>query len=59
MITLYESHVEDASLAWFKDLGYTIGHGPHMAPGKPAAERDSFGDVMVARGSARLERHDD
>jgi len=45
--TLNESIVEDAALTWFGELGYTVGHGPHMAPGEPAAERDSFGDVVL------------
>src|SRR5689334_10229925 len=27
--------------------GVTVGHGSHMAPGEPAAERDSFGDVAL------------
>jgi hypothetical protein len=39
-----ESIVEDAALSWFGELGYTIGHGPHLAPGEPSAERDSFGE---------------
>ena len=42
-----ESIVEDAALTWFGELGYTIGHGPHLAPGEPATERDSFGDVVL------------
>src|SRR4051812_45433513 len=45
--SLNESVVEDAALAWFGELGYAIGHGPHIAPGEPAAERDSFGDVLL------------
>jgi type I restriction enzyme, R subunit len=44
---LNESVVEDAALTWFGELGYTIGHGPHIAPGEPASERDSFGDVVL------------
>ncbi|MGB9130762.1 MAG: type I restriction endonuclease subunit R [Thiobacillus sp.] len=43
-----ESIVEDAALSWFGELGYTIGHGPQLAPGEPSAERDSFGDVVLA-----------
>ena len=28
----------------------TVGHGPHLAPGEPAAERDSFAEVgLVGR----------
>ena len=47
MTPLNESIVEDAALAWFAELGYAIGHGPHLAPGEPAAERNSFGDVVL------------
>ncbi|MEQ2006261.1 MAG: type I restriction endonuclease [Limisphaerales bacterium] len=47
MVSLNESSVEDAALGWFGELGYAIGHGPQMAPGEPAAERDSFGDVVL------------
>ncbi|MGC9450031.1 MAG: type I restriction endonuclease subunit R [Oceanipulchritudo sp.] len=42
-----ESIIEDAALSWFEELGYQIGHGPHIAPGEPSAERDSFGDVVL------------
>jgi type I restriction enzyme R subunit len=44
-MSLNESTVEDAALEWFGELGYAVGHGPHLAPGEPAAERDSFGEV--------------
>ncbi len=44
---LNESIVEDATLTWFGELGYAIAHGPHMAPGEPAAERESFADVVL------------
>ena len=46
-MSLNESHVEAAALGWFGELGYAIGHGPHLAPGEPAAERDSFGEVVL------------
>ena len=42
-----ESMVEDAALEWFGELGYALGHGPHIAPDEKAAERDSFGDVVL------------
>ena len=42
-----ESTVEDAALTWFGELGYSVGHGPHIAPGEPAAERVSFGEVVL------------
>ena len=30
-----------------KELGYTVAHGPQLAPGEPAAERDSFSEVVL------------
>jgi len=44
---LTESTVEEAALQWLEELGYAIGHGPDMAPGDAAAERDSFGEVVL------------
>ena len=46
-MSLNESIVEDAALTWFAELGYAVGHGPQLAPGEPAAERDSFGEVVL------------
>ena len=46
-MSLNESHVEEAALEWFRELGYAVGHGPQLAPGEPAAERDSFGEVAL------------
>ncbi len=46
-MSLDESTVEAAALEWFEALGYAVGHGPHLAPGESAAERDSFGDVVL------------
>ena len=46
-MSLNESHVEEAALDWFGELGYAVGHGPHLAPGEPAAERDSFSEVVL------------
>ena len=47
MPTLNEATVENAALSWFKDLDYSIAHGPRIAPGEPDAERSSFGDVVL------------
>ena len=56
-MSLNESIVEEAALEWFGELGYAVGHGPHLAPGEPAAEREpersadsrrqSFGEVVL------------
>ena len=47
-MSLSESIVENAVLTWFGELGYAVGHGPQLAPGEPAEERDSFGEVVLA-----------
>src|ERR1035438_6744171 len=49
MPCLNESIVEDAALEWFGELGYAVGHGPHLAPGEPVAERG------IERGAPRLQ----
>ncbi len=46
-MSLNESIVEDAALEWFGELGYAVWHGPQLAPGEPAAERESFGEVVL------------
>ena len=43
-----ESTIEAAALSWFGELGYAVAHGPDLAPGEAAAERVSFGDVVLA-----------
>jgi type I restriction enzyme R subunit len=58
-MSLNESIVEDAALEWFGELGYAVGHGPHLAPGEYAGgtlnpalfqgERESYGEVLVGR----------
>jgi type I restriction enzyme R subunit len=56
-MALNESVVEDAALTWFGELGYAIGHGPHIAPGELAAERGSFAEVvLVGRLRDAIER---
>lgn len=44
-----EAEVEEAVLDWFRDLGYAVRFGPAIAPGEPAAERDSFEQVVLPR----------
>jgi type I restriction enzyme, R subunit len=47
MTTFTESVVEDATLEWFAELGYTVAHGPDLAPGEAASERATYGDVVL------------
>ena len=42
-----ESLVEEAALAWFRDLGYETLFGPEIAPGELHAERLTFHDVVL------------
>ena len=46
-MSLNESIVEDAALDWLDELCHAVGHGPQLAPGEPAAERDSFSAVVL------------
>ena len=52
-MSLNESMVEDAALEWFGELEYAVGHGPHLAPVEQAAERESFGEVVLVGACAR------
>jgi type I restriction enzyme R subunit len=52
-----ESVVEEAVLEWAGNLGYSVLHGPEIAPGEPAAERETFSDVvLVGRLREAIER---
>src|SRR5688572_9506200 len=42
-----ENDVEAAALEWLAELGYTILHGPDIAPGELLAERQSYGEVVL------------
>lgn len=42
-----ESTVEEAVLEWTDGLACAVLHGPEIAPGERAAERESFGDVVL------------
>src|SRR3989338_7703848 len=42
-----ESVIEQATLDWFKGLGYSILNGPDIAPGELLSERKSYSDVIL------------
>ena len=42
-----ESDVEDAALGWLEGLGWTVAHGPDVAPDAPGAERGGYGEVVL------------
>ncbi len=47
-MTFNESTVEDAALSWLEGVGWTIAHGPDIAPEMQGAERDNYSDVVLA-----------
>ena len=46
-----ESIVEDATLTWLEELGYTPLYGPDLAAGMPAAERSDPNTKGMASAS--------
>ena len=44
-----ESVVEQAALAWLESVGWQVRNGAEIAPGEPAAERDDYGQVVLAQ----------
>jgi type I restriction enzyme R subunit len=44
---LTESDIEIATLDWLAGLGWTVAHGPDLAPEGKAPERASYGDVLL------------
>ena len=42
-----ESTVEQAALAWFESVGWSVRHGAEVAPGELAAERSDYGQVVL------------
>ena len=42
-----ESTVEVAALEWFEGLGYSIAHGPEIAPDAAGSERATYADVLL------------
>src|SRR5258708_28766843 len=42
-----ESHLEEACLDWFRDLGYEVRNGLDIAPGEVGAERTDYREVVL------------
>ena len=49
MDSFTESTVEQAALAWFESVGWSVWHGVEIAPGELAAERSDYGQVVLAQ----------
>jgi len=48
MSTFTEDTVEQAALEWLGELGYEVRYGLDIAPEAAAAERDDYGEVVLA-----------
>jgi len=44
-----ESTAEDAGLQWLEGVGWSVAHGPRLAPDGPAAKRADYGEVVLAQ----------
>lgn len=49
MNTFNESAIEEVVLSWMQELGFVVLHGPDIAPGEPAAERDAYDQAVLPR----------
>jgi len=49
VIRFSESVVDEAALAWLETVGWQVRTGPEIAPGEAAAERDHYGQVVLAQ----------
>ena len=49
MTTITEAEVEQVALDWLSDLGWSVAHGPDIAPETPNAERTDYGQVVLER----------
>jgi type I restriction enzyme R subunit len=47
--SVVESTVEEATLCWLAELGYTVVHGPDIAPGELFAERQNHSEVVLVK----------
>ena len=47
MTTFGESTVEKAALDWLERLGWSVAHGPGIAPDTTGAERTNYGQVVL------------
>lgn len=46
-VSIAESHVEEAALAWLSELGYDTANGLDIGPDASKRERASYGDVLL------------
>ena len=49
-----ESDIEEASLEWLAELGYSVRGGQEITPDSRTPERTSYGDVTLSGRLARI-----
>jgi type I restriction enzyme R subunit len=49
MTTLNEENIEEVTLAWLHNRGWSIAHGPTIAPDIAGSERRNYSEVMLTR----------
>ncbi len=49
MTAFTESVVEEAALTWLERAGWRVRNGAEIAPDEPAAEREDYGQVVLAQ----------
>ena len=47
MTAITETDIEDAALTWLETLGWSISHGPDIAPNASNTERSEYGKVVL------------
>ena len=47
MSAFNEAAVEEAALAWLGNVGWSVLHGPDIAPGEACEERADYGQVVL------------
>ena len=47
MAFINEEYLEDMSIEWFKEIGYSFVYGPDLAPDGKSPEREDFREVIL------------
>ena len=47
--TITENVVEHAALGWLKSIGWSVAHGPDIAPGTAGSERANHSEIVLAK----------
>ena len=53
MTTLTEADVEQIALEWLNTIGWTVTHGPDIAPDASTHERSGYDQVVLGTAAAR------